>query len=80
MANTTLTVELTDYLDGVGLVALLIARNKYKMLEAPVETKRYGKHYEIIIGIGNDHVAYLTIDDDALKALKDYMNNGNHNS
>lgn len=37
---------------------------------APTKTERNGLHWEIIIGIGNDHVAFLTIDDAALKALQ----------
>jgi hypothetical protein len=37
---------------------------------AASKTTRYGPHYEIIIGIGKDNVAYLTLDEDALKALQ----------
>jgi len=39
--------------------------------DAPPKTQRAGKWYQLIIGIGNDHTAYVTIDDDALKALCD---------
>lgn len=38
--------------------------------EAPAKTERFGNHYEYIIPIGKDHVAYLTIDEDALMELK----------
>ena len=38
---------------------------------APSKTIRTGCHYEILIGIGNDHVAFFTIDDEALDALRD---------
>lgn len=37
--------------------------------EAPSKTERYGTHYELIIGIGKDHVAHLTLDQDALIAF-----------
>ena len=40
------------------------------LTEAPRTTERYGKHWEIVIGIGSDHCAYLTISDSALKALQ----------
>lgn len=36
-----------------------------KMAPAPYKTQRQGKHYEVIIGIGNDHIATLTLDEDA---------------
>jgi len=39
--------------------------------DAPRKTQRQGVWYEIYIGIGSDHMAYITIDDDALKALCD---------
>ena len=39
--------------------------------DAPRKTQRQGVWHEIIIGIGNDHTAYITMDDDALKALCD---------
>jgi hypothetical protein len=37
---------------------------------APTKTKRYGIHWQVIVGIGSDHVAFITIDDEALKALQ----------
>lgn len=36
---------------------------------APRVTSREGVWYQLVIGIGVDHVAYLTIDDDALSEL-----------
>ena len=36
---------------------------------APIKTQRNGVWYELIIGIGNDHTAYVTIDDEALNTL-----------
>lgn len=36
---------------------------------APNKTERYGAHYQLTIGIGKDHVAYLTLDEEALEAL-----------
>ena len=32
---------------------------------APCKTQRHGAHYEVIIGIGRDHTATLTLDEDA---------------
>ena len=40
-----------------------------ELCEASVKTERFGPHYELVIGIGKDHVAYLTLDQDALVAL-----------
>ena len=37
---------------------------------APVKRLFHSKHYEYIIGIGKDHTASLTIDEDALKELR----------
>jgi hypothetical protein len=36
---------------------------------APIKTLRHGVWYELIIGIGNNHTAHVTIDDEALKVL-----------
>ena len=36
---------------------------------APIKTQRNGKHYEILVGIGNDHTARVTLNEDALEAL-----------
>jgi len=37
--------------------------------EAPNSIKFYERHYELIIGIGNDHSAKLIIDEGSLHAL-----------
>ena len=37
--------------------------------DAPVKTMRHGKHYEFLIGIGNDHTAFITMDKEAYEAL-----------
>ena len=36
---------------------------------APMKTSRTGKHWEWVIGVGKDHVAYLTMDDEAYQEL-----------
>ena len=36
----------------------------------PPHRDLYGTWYEVIVGIGNDHVAYLTLDREALAALR----------
>lgn len=38
-------------------------------VDAPVKTVRHGKHYEFLIGIGKDHTAFITMDDEAYEAL-----------
>lgn len=49
--------------------ALIISA--YAQLEtAPTKTERFGNHYELTIGIGNDHTANLIIDEEALLALQ----------
>jgi len=45
------------------------------MSESPNKTTYVSKHYQMTIGIGNDHVATITLDEDAMKVLcarKDY--------
>ena len=37
--------------------------------EAVVKKQRRGAHIEVVIGTGSDHVAYLTMDDEALELL-----------
>ena len=37
--------------------------------EAPQKTARCGRWHQLTIGIGEDHTAYVTIDDDALAEL-----------
>lgn len=37
--------------------------------EAPYKTERFGKHYSVLIGIGKDHTAELTLNEDALQVL-----------
>jgi hypothetical protein len=36
---------------------------------APIKTLRAGKHYEFVIGIGNDEVAFITMTKEAYDAL-----------
>lgn len=40
------------------------------LTKAPIKTERFGDHWEIVFGIGNNHVAFFTIDDKALKAYQ----------
>ncbi|MDA3807405.1 MAG: hypothetical protein PF440_05745 [Thiomicrorhabdus sp.] len=42
---------------------------KQKKFEAPHLTRRAGTHYEFLIGIGDNHSAYITLIDDAYEAL-----------
>jgi hypothetical protein len=37
---------------------------------APKKTERHGKWYEIIIPIGKDHVAYLSMSEDAIAEIR----------
>ena len=39
------------------------------MTEAPNKTTYAAKHYQTIIGIGDDHAATITLDEDAMKEL-----------
>ena len=49
------------------LLQELISRNK--QAPAPTKTERFGVWFESIIGIGNDNIASICIDDGALQAL-----------
>jgi len=50
------------------LVDLLNEQTTF-LTTAPCRTKCYGVWYEVVIGIGNDHTASLTIDKDSLMEL-----------
>lgn len=53
------------------LSALSVITKGLKRIDSPRKTTYHTKHYQYVVGIGNDHVATLTIDEDALKALND---------
>ena len=57
---------LDNYKD-IALLRELIQRNG--VATAAAKTKRHGKHWEIVIGIGKDETAFITLTDDALEAL-----------
>lgn len=40
-----------------------------KIGRGPRKRQYIGDHYDVIIGIGDDHTATLTIDDESLKVL-----------
>lgn len=63
----TVDVKVTDIFNETGLLACLIAQNDIH--EAPENTARYGGWSEVLIGIGKDHVAYITLPNDALEEL-----------
>jgi len=66
MAEAVGKLKVKMFSDNV-LLAYLIGKNKIS--DAPKKTEYYTKHKEIIIGIGDDHIASLTLDEDALEAL-----------
>lgn len=51
-------MEITEYTDA-QLLSELIRRKKVK--EAPKYTHRLGEHKEVLVGIGKDYVAYITM-------------------
>jgi len=61
---------MTD-LDSAKLLTKLIMVNGIG--DAAAKTERIGQWYECVIGIGKDHVAYITLDDEAFKALYDLL-------
>ena len=63
------TTDGTDIKYANLLNALSIITKNTKAIDAPQKTTYYTKHYQYTIGIGNDHIATLTIDKDALAAL-----------
>jgi hypothetical protein len=42
----------------------------FELHDAPVKTERHGKWYEVVIPIGKDHCAYLTMPEDTLEQIK----------
>ena len=76
----TNTLNIGQLFSDEYLIAFLLSRNE--ILEAADIEERCSKHYEIVIGIGKDHVAYLTLDEEALwelmkrmRGLKEYNEN-----
>lgn len=67
---------------NIELLAKLINQervaNKGTLHDAPVKTERFGKHYSVLIGIGKDHTAEITLTDDALEALDSIVNEPSH--
>lgn len=48
-----------------------------EMSPAPCKTERYGQWCEWVVAIGDNHVAYITMDDDAARELVSrYENRG----
>lgn len=54
-------------LDEIALLSML--KNGKPPHIAASKTERFGEHYEVTVSIGNDHVARVTLDDEALKNL-----------
>lgn len=61
------SVRITDCSDE-DILMELIERNKVN--PAPNKKQFNTPHSEIIIGIGNDDVAYIQLDNESLKTLK----------
>ena len=57
------------------LLLELLSRNN--LSECPRKKEFYTPHTEAIIGIGDDDVAYIQLDDDSLKTLKNRIINSN---
>ena len=53
------------------LIYYLMVKNT--VLPAPVETKRYTPHVDIVLGIGKDFTASLTMDEDAWEELQEMI-------
>jgi hypothetical protein len=53
---------------NIELVTELAQINKID--DATVKTERVGKWYEVVIHIDDDHVAYLTIDNDCFEVIQ----------
>lgn len=51
------------------LLALKVLTEGKRLIKAPAMTRRAGIHYEFILAIGDDEVAYLTMTDDAYDEL-----------
>ena len=43
--------------------------NDNEISDAPIRTMRHGKWHSIILSIGKDHIAEITLDDEALLEL-----------
>ena len=57
------------------LLLELLSRNN--LSECPGKKEFYTPHTEAIIGIGNDDVAYIQLDNDSLKVLQDRVAENN---
>jgi len=60
--------KICDATDEELLMALM-KRNELHV--APARTERFGLHYASIVGIGNDHTAFITVYCEDLAKLKE---------
>lgn len=44
---------------------------KGELGDAPVETKRYGNHYELLIELGKDATGHFIVDEDGMEWLRE---------
>ena len=66
-------------LPKIGNAALKYLIENNEVYEAADETKRFGDHIEVVIGIDKDHTATLTMTDETYKALMGESNEQSKN-
>lgn len=54
----------------VRLPCDVVFKKGTRLSRAPVKTERFGVHYEAVLGIGKDNVAYFTLSGDDLAVLE----------
>ena len=72
-----ITTKLTDLRKppmvdiDVGIITDLI--NRHGMRPAPAKTELHGDWFQVVVPISIDHVAYLTLPDEAVDEIKKIM-------
>ena len=58
-----------DEYSDIELLAELIRRNQDNTHDAPSKREYFTPHYDVLIGVGKDHTADITLDHDAMSEL-----------
>lgn len=56
--------------DLLIIIDRIVHADNIKVVKAPERTERFGVWHQVVLPIGDDHTAFLTMSDDALQALK----------
>lgn len=62
--------------DLLMILYRILHADNMKVTKAPKKTKWFGVWYEVVLPIGDNHTAFLTLSDDALNEIKSHAYKG----